>query len=175
MTLLIFCLAKGAREQHKVATKALAQKDAEKNRSGCFCITSIGSLMMNDIGKQAEELVNLLREKKRRLWTEVRHELFDQIGDELHAEYEIPQDAEDRALIDLLEDTGLAVADIRRQELTRIDEAMQRLEQGRYGLCEDCGRAIRLERLRVDPYVSCCIECQEKREASTSSGAARTL
>ena len=109
-------------------------------------------------------LTELLLAEKRRLWSEVRQELFDKMGGELHSQYELSQDLGEQGLIDLLEDTGLAVADIHRQELTRMDEALRRLQSGRYGLCEECGEEIGEERLRVAPYAPCCISCQKKRE-----------
>jgi DnaK suppressor protein len=109
-------------------------------------------------------LAELLLAEKRRLWGEVRRDLFAKVGEELHSQYDLPQDAGEQGLIDVLEDTGLAVADIRRQELTRMDEALQRLAAGRYGTCEECGEEIAEERLRVAPYAPCCIDCQKRRE-----------
>lgn len=132
---------------------------------------------MAQLSKRQEGLVEVLLEEKRRLWAEVRRDLFDQVGDKLHAEYDIPQDVADNGLLDVLEDIGLAVADVRRQELTRIDGALGRLKEGRYGLCEDCGAEISLQRLEVAPYAPCCIRCQEKREKreGPASGPGRTL
>ena len=121
-----------------------------------------------------KEFIDGLIKEKQRLWGEVRRELFEQIGEKLHSQYSLPQDAGDYALIDLLEDTGLAVNDIRHQELLRIDDAIKRAKEGRYGLCEDCGREIDRERLRVAPYAPCCIDCQKDREA-TRSGISHTL
>lgn len=109
-------------------------------------------------------LADLLLAEKRRLWSEVRRELFEKMGGELHSQYELSQDVGEQGLIDLLEDTGLAVADIRRQELTLMDEALGRLKDGRYGLCDECGAEIGEERLRVAPYAPCCISCQKRRE-----------
>lgn len=109
-------------------------------------------------------LAELLLAEKRRLWSEVRRELFEKVGGELRSQYDLPQDLGDRGLIDVLEDTGMAVADIRRQELTRMDEALGRLKEGRYGLCAECGGEIDEERLRVAPYAPCCVSCQTRRE-----------
>ncbi len=120
------------------------------------------------------QLTKLLQAEKRRLWAEVRRDLLEKVSGELHGEREIPQDAGDQSLIDLLEDTNLAVADIRRQELTRIDETLERLRHGRYGLCEECGVAINLERLRVLPYAAYCVSCQARREGP-ASGRGSTL
>jgi DnaK suppressor protein len=113
-------------------------------------------------------LSELLLAEKRRLWNEVRRELFEKVGEELHSQYELPQDIEEQGLIDLMEDIDLAVADIRRQELTRMDEALRRLKEGRYGLCEECGAEIEEGRLRVAPCAPCCITCQARREGPRS-------
>lgn len=121
-----------------------------------------------------ERLNELLLSEKRRLWTEVRRELFEKVGEELQSQYDLPQDLGERGLIDVLEDTGLALADIRRQQLTRMDAALARLEEGTYGYCEDCGEEIDEERLRVSPFATRCVECQTRREGP-SSGPGLTL
>lgn len=119
-------------------------------------------------------LTELLLAEKRRLWSEVRRELFVKIGDELHAQYDLPQDTGEQGLIDLLEDTGLALADIRRQELIELDEALERLREGRYGRCEECGAEIDEKRLRVSPCASYCLSCQTRREGPPA-GSGHTL
>lgn len=109
-------------------------------------------------------LRTMLMEKKRTLWNELRDEIFRKTGEELHTQYEIAQDPAEQGLIGLLEDTGLAVADIRRQELTGMDEAVGKLERGTYGVCEECGVEIDEKRLLVAPLVLYCIDCQKRRE-----------
>lgn len=116
-----------------------------------------------DAERQAR-LKTLLMEEKRRLWNELRVELFAQTGEGLHAGYEVPVDIGDQGLLDLLEDTGLALADIRREQLTQMDEALKKLEKGSYGLCADCGEKIPEQRLKVAPYAICCVDCQQERE-----------
>lgn len=113
-----------------------------------------------------KEFIDYLLKEKQRLWAEVRQEIFEQIGEKLHEEYSLPQDIGDYALIDVLEDTGLALSDLHCQELIRIEDTIRRVKKGRYGLCEDCGQKIDAERLRVAPYAPCCIKCQKKREAT---------
>jgi len=46
----------------------------------------------------------------------------------------------------------------------RIGEALDRIEQGNYGTCEDCGQEIAMERLEALPYTTLCIECQRDEE-----------
>ena len=49
--------------------------------------------------------------------------------------------------------------------LRRVEEALKRIEEGTYGKCEGCGKAIRQGRLRALPLVTTCVNCQEKGEA----------
>lgn len=122
-------------------------------------------MLQTDASRQAI-LHSLLVEEKRRLWNELRVELFDTLGEGLHGQYEIPQDIGERGILDLLEDTGLVVAEMRRKQLTQMEEALIKLEQGSFGICEDCGNRIDEARLHVAPYVICCVGCQQLREGS---------
>lgn len=57
---------------------------------------------------------------------------------------------------------GLASND--RQVLYELDDAMKRIEDGSFGVCEDCNSIISKVRLKAVPYARLCIKCQEKRE-----------
>ena len=107
---------------------------------------------------------NLLLEQKRKLWGELKEELFAETGEALHSQYDIPQDIGEMSILDLLSDAGLAVADIRRAQLTSLDEALKRLEMGSYGICEGCGEHIDMQRLRLVPFTAYCFECQKQQE-----------
>jgi RNA polymerase-binding protein DksA len=45
-----------------------------------------------------------------------------------------------------------------------IEQALQRMDEGRFGACEACGRPIEERRLEVLPYARFCLHCQEKQE-----------
>lgn len=47
----------------------------------------------------------------------------------------------------------------------RIDEALDTIDNGQYGICEDCGRQIPTERLEALPYTTLCIDCQRDEES----------
>lgn len=51
----------------------------------------------------------------------------------------------------------------------QVDVVLQGLDEGMYGFCEDCNQPIRPERLRVQPFVGHCVDCQEKAELIESS------
>jgi DnaK suppressor protein len=46
-----------------------------------------------------------------------------------------------------------------------LDDALERLRRGLYGICEECGEEISVERLRVIPFAAYCIDCQHQRES----------
>jgi DnaK suppressor protein len=117
--------------------------------------------------KRQDELREILREEKRALWDELRTEIFRR-GENLRDQFDMPRDIGDQGILDVLADTGLAVAGIYRERLTRMEDVEHRLEQGTYGICEVCGKEIPKERLRVMPYSTCCITCQEQREGPPS-------
>lgn len=48
--------------------------------------------------------------------------------------------------------------------ITRIDDALQRIENKTYGLCEDCGENIPEKRLTANPHFLTCVGCAEDRE-----------
>ena len=50
------------------------------------------------------------------------------------------------------------------QVLRAIDAALQRIEDGTFGICESCGQPISEERLEAIPYATQCIDCRRKGE-----------
>ncbi|QCT93811.1 RNA polymerase-binding protein DksA [Caminibacter mediatlanticus TB-2] len=48
-----------------------------------------------------------------------------------------------------------------KQELKEIEEALKRIEEGNYGICEMCDEPIQEERLKIKPYAKYCIICRE--------------
>lgn len=48
-----------------------------------------------------------------------------------------------------------------RDMLERIAEALRKIDDGTYGICDRCGAPISPERLKAIPYATLCIECQE--------------
>jgi DnaK suppressor protein len=64
---------------------------------------------------------------------------------------------------------GLTLANSEAEALQNVDEALRSLEQGTYGMCDECGGAIEVPRLKALPFVRTCISCQseiEKRRGS---------
>jgi len=58
----------------------------------------------------------------------------------------------------------MILTDREKRKLAQIDDAIERIDENTYGLCEDCGVKIPKARLKVLPFAKYCIECQEKTE-----------
>ncbi|MDR6536721.1 TraR/DksA C4-type zinc finger protein [Variovorax soli] len=58
--------------------------------------------------------------------------------------------------------TGFAAVRVRRPTLQEIEEALQRISQGLYGLCSDCDRVIARERMLIAPAAIRCQACHPR-------------
>ena len=52
------------------------------------------------------------------------------------------------------------------ERANRLAAALERLSEGEYGVCEECGEAIAPARLKVMPEVTTCVRCQDRLERS---------
>lgn len=55
-----------------------------------------------------------------------------------------------------------------RQKLLSINAALQKIDDGSYGSCEECGEDIGKERIKALPFARCCIRCQSEIEKRSS-------
>ncbi|MGZ8428537.1 MAG: TraR/DksA family transcriptional regulator [Candidatus Deferrimicrobiaceae bacterium] len=55
----------------------------------------------------------------------------------------------------------MILTDREKQKLKQIDDALERIEEKTYGLCEECGVKIPRARLKVVPFAKYCVECKE--------------
>ena len=58
-------------------------------------------------------------------------------------------------------DADVGLTDREKQKLKQIDDALDRIEENLYGLCEECGVKIPKARLKVVPFAKYCVECKE--------------
>ncbi len=73
-------------------------------------------------------------------------------------------DPVDRALSESSNSIELRKRDRERKLLQKIKKAIQKTEDGSYGICEDCGGNISASRLKVRPEAMLCINCKEEQE-----------
>lgn len=73
-------------------------------------------------------------------------------------------DPTDRATLESERNFTLRIRDRERKLISKIKEALERLDQGTFGICEECGEDISRERLRARPVTTLCINCKKRQE-----------
>lgn len=73
-------------------------------------------------------------------------------------------DPTDRASLEANRNAMLRIRDRERKLLSKIDEALARIDDGTYGLCEECNGPIAVDRLKARPVTTLCIECKSEQE-----------
>ena len=73
-------------------------------------------------------------------------------------------DPTDRASLESDRNFELRIRDRERKLINKIREALERIEDGEFGLCESCEEPISVQRLRARPVTTLCIECKTEEE-----------
>ena len=76
----------------------------------------------------------------------------------------VEADIADRASVETERSLELRTRDRARKLIAKIDEALERIEDGSYGYCEETGEPIGLKRLMARPIAALCLEAQERHE-----------
>jgi DnaK suppressor protein len=77
---------------------------------------------------------------------------------------EVYADPADRATAESDRSFTLRLRDRERKLVKKIHEAMQRIEDGSFGVCEECGDEIGVPRLKARPVTTLCIKCKSRQE-----------
>ena len=109
-----------------------------------------------------------LKKTKVRL-EEMQAELLGESEETVHAMQEestLFPDPNDRASLETEHINNLRIRDRERKLLTKVEEALERVEKKTFGNCENCGSEIGEERLLIRPVTTYCIVCKETLEAA---------
>ena len=82
-------------------------------------------------------------------------------------------DPNDRATVESGRSFELRIRDRERRLLTKIEEAIGRIDDEKFGICDGCGEEIGLKRLEARPVTTLCIDCktlQETKEKAQGQG-----
>jgi len=74
-------------------------------------------------------------------------------------------DPTDRAALESDRNFLLRIRDRERKLISKIHEALERIEDGTFGICESCGEEIGEERLKARPVTTLCFDCKRRQEA----------
>ena len=105
----------------------------------------------------------------------MKEETLQEINRSLRTGSDIPSgepsgDIYDQASSERDRELELLLGDREREKLHTIDEALLKIKEGEYGICEECEEDIPLGRLKVVPFARYCVKCKadiEKQQAQT--------
>ena len=116
-----------------------------------------------------EEIRQLLLQQKQALLAEAQAS----IGEGLNPQNSNLPDVSDQASVEVDRSFLVRLREREQKLLKKIDQALERIEQGTFGICESCGEEIAYERLKARPVTTLCIACkiqQEEEEARYGVG-----
>lgn len=119
-------------------------------------------------GGKWDEIRQLLQQMKEQTLVEIKRSIKK--GSETMIGEEPTGDIYDQASSERDRELGLLLNDREREKLHNIDEALLRIADGEYGICEECDEDIPLGRLKVLPFTRHCVKCKsdlEKIQAQT--------
>jgi DnaK suppressor protein len=130
--------------------------------------------MKTTMGKQAASISNgryadlkrMLEERRREILSEVQGRIRDQREADAWGKVHEVLDAGESSEADIQEDIEFALIQMKAETLTKINDALGRLDEGTYGYCSDCGGEISEQRLRALPFAVRCKDCEESREVA---------
>jgi DnaK suppressor protein len=109
-------------------------------------------------------LKSMLIAKRDSLLKEAKQEIQKYVSGENRQLVDTAIDEADWAAVEISEDINLKRLSAHRQLLNDVEECLRKVNEGTYGICEDCGEEISEKRLRVIPTATLCIDCKEQRE-----------
>jgi RNA polymerase-binding transcription factor DksA len=111
----------------------------------------------------------ILEQERARILDQMRHidsrDPGSDTANELDELADYDQHMADQATTTFLREQDQAIYVGLRSELDQVEAAAERLEEGRFGICERCEQPISPERLEVLPFTRFCIECAGDVEA----------
>jgi DnaK suppressor protein len=113
-----------------------------------------------------EELKRILEERRREMLSEVHEKMRDVRTEGGGALAHGVLDAAESSETDIQDDIEFALLQMKAETLTKIGEALSRLEEGSYGYCFECAEEIAEQRLRALPFAVRCKDCEEVREVA---------
>ena len=117
-------------------------------------------------GSRYADLRQILEDRRREIVTEVQGKIRDVRAEGNASKVTDVLDAGESSEADIQDDIEFALIQMKAETLQKINEALARLEEGKYGYCFECGDEIAEQRLRALPFAVRCKDCEEAREVA---------
>jgi DnaK suppressor protein len=110
------------------------------------------------------DLKRMLDARRREIMSEVHEKIRDVRTESGKGKMSEVFDQGESSEADIQEDIEFALIQMKAETLSKINEALVRLEEGAFGYCFECGEDIAQPRLRALPFAVRCKDCEQARE-----------
>jgi DnaK suppressor protein len=149
----------------------LTEKEPDKNRSltaGAQVLNLVGPLR-SECNRVSRSTVNKATLKKfRTLLTDKRDEILKKAKQTLEQDMTLDTDdlpdEMDLASSEYLQSFTFRLRGREKSFLEKIEKGLRKLDEGTFGICEECGEEISVKRLEARPETTLCIRCKEDQE-----------
>ena len=114
--------------------------------------------------RRYDALQHILLDKRQEILREIHHNVGQSLTEAQQRYLESVGDVGDQALMNRERDRSIFMMEMRNRTRQSLDEALTRLREGTYGLCEECGIDINAKRLQAIPFAKLCVACQSRAE-----------
>lgn len=109
--------------------------------------------------KQLQRFKKMLLEEKQKVMNNSRKDLED-----IRVDIDDLPDETDLAAAEMTQNLAFKLRDRERLLLSKIDQALAKIDEGTFGTCEECEEPIEAKRLEARPVSTLCLPCKEREE-----------
>ena len=130
------------------------------------------------MAKLSTKDINRLEQRLRARHMELREHIRSALLESKRQDYAelagLVHDRGEESVADVLTSANFAAVDREVGELRDVEDALERIRVGSYGVCDACGGEIERERLEAYPTARRCIDCERQHEVSRAGGRDQT-
>ncbi|MGD9401724.1 MAG: TraR/DksA C4-type zinc finger protein [bacterium] len=149
--------AAGAKKTARKAAKKVQKTAAKK-------VVKVRKEMSKAARERMERLRTMLEERRTDILASIRKAREDSV----EAHRRTFSEVGDLVSASLEKEMAFKYGEYGVNMLREIDSALEKLKEGSYGVCEECGKMIGVKRLEVVPFARLCIKCKSKEEEGTT-------
>jgi DnaK suppressor protein len=113
-----------------------------------------------------KRLRDMLLQKREEIQARIAEELGEKMTEDIASTLGPALDEGDLSTLEVGRDLDYALLTMYTKTLQNVEHALERLEEGSYGICEECGREIGEKRLQAMSFARYCVNCQREKEKS---------
>jgi DnaK suppressor protein len=114
--------------------------------------------------KRSERLKKILYRKRAEVVKELEQQMGRKLTMEAGQKIDSAMDSGDMSLQDMDQGIDYSLLEMKYEQYKDIADAFRKLQNGTYGLCEECGQEVDIKRLEVTPLARYCITCKQRKE-----------